>query len=112
MNVVRLGWTLVHFLWQGALIGALYAAIRSLVKRSERRYALACAALVAMMAAPVITWFALAPLTTTVVQADRTAIVPGKIVPATTQVGEGAGRSVAPGGWSIRDPGGEAWWCR
>src|SRR5262245_48884679 len=51
------GWTLVHFLWQGAGI----AAIAFLVLRLQRarspqtRYAVACAALVAMLAAPLVT---------------------------------------------------------
>jgi uncharacterized protein (TIGR03435 family) len=61
MNTTRLGWTLVHFLWQGALLAALYAAVRSLVSRTEGRYALACVALAAMMAAPVVTWCVLGP---------------------------------------------------
>ena len=30
--VERLGWTLVHFLWQGAAIAALYAAARCLTR--------------------------------------------------------------------------------
>ncbi len=31
--VAYLGWTLMHFLWQGALISALYAAVRGLASR-------------------------------------------------------------------------------
>jgi uncharacterized protein (TIGR03435 family) len=57
--VERLGWTLVHFLWQGLAIALLYAAVdRVLARRCSpnRQYLLACAALVAMMAAPLITW--------------------------------------------------------
>ena len=40
MNVMRLGWTLIHFLWQGASIAALYAAVRWLARgmRAEGRY--------------------------------------------------------------------------
>ena len=57
--VERLGWTLLHFLWQGVLIAAVYAATRKWFARSagpNARYALACAALALMAAAPLITW--------------------------------------------------------
>lgn len=57
--VERLGWTLVHFLWQGLSIALLYAAARRIMARrssSNGRYLLACAALAAMMAAPLATW--------------------------------------------------------
>jgi uncharacterized protein (TIGR03435 family) len=67
--VERLGWTLVHFLWQGLAIAALYAAARKLIAgrvSPNTRYLLACAALAAMMAAPLITplvtWGLLRPL--------------------------------------------------
>jgi beta-lactamase regulating signal transducer with metallopeptidase domain len=56
----RLGWTLVHFLWQGLLVAALYALTRALAsgRMSARgRYAIACAALLAMTAAPGITYW-------------------------------------------------------
>ena len=56
----RLGWTLLHFLWQGILVAALYALARALAggRISARgRYAIACAALLAMTAAPVLTYW-------------------------------------------------------
>jgi uncharacterized protein (TIGR03435 family) len=62
--VANLGWTLIHFLWQGILIAALYAEIRRSVARASSpnaRYLLACAALAAMMAAPLVTWNLLQP---------------------------------------------------
>jgi uncharacterized protein (TIGR03435 family) len=62
--VERLGWTLVHFLWQGLLIALLYEAARRGVARAwtaNARYLLACAALTAMLAAPV-TWAVMRPL--------------------------------------------------
>jgi uncharacterized protein (TIGR03435 family) len=51
------GWILVHFVWQGTLIGALtLLLLRALRHRSpQARYAVACAALVAMAAAPLAT---------------------------------------------------------
>ncbi len=54
-SVERLGWTLIHFLWQGVLIAAVYAAVRSR-PRPSTRYGIACAALAAIMAAPIVTW--------------------------------------------------------
>jgi uncharacterized protein (TIGR03435 family) len=57
--IERLGWTLVHFLWQGVLIAAVYAAVRKWIVPSARpniRYALACGALAVMAAAPLATW--------------------------------------------------------
>jgi beta-lactamase regulating signal transducer with metallopeptidase domain len=56
----RLGWTLLHFLWQGLLVAALYALARALAggRLSARgRYAMACAALLAMTAAPAVTYW-------------------------------------------------------
>jgi len=56
----RLGWTLLHFLWQGILVAALYALARALAggRMSARgRYAIACAALLAMTAAPAVTYW-------------------------------------------------------
>jgi uncharacterized protein (TIGR03435 family) len=62
--VERLGWTLLHFLWQGLAIAVLYAAVRRGVARissPNARYLLACATLAAMMAAPLLTWELLRP---------------------------------------------------
>ena len=61
--VERLGWTLVHFLWQGAGISALYAIARRVTRSSSpnTRYILACVALAAMAAAPLVTWNLLRP---------------------------------------------------
>src|SRR6185312_4749130 len=56
----RLGWTLLHFLWQGTLVAALFALARALAggRMSARgRYAMACAALLAMTAAPAVTYW-------------------------------------------------------
>jgi uncharacterized protein (TIGR03435 family) len=61
--VFRLGWTLLHFLWQGAAIATLYAATRRVFasRDANSRYLLACAALALMIAAPAVTWLRLAP---------------------------------------------------
>src|ERR1700734_3026763 len=53
--VEHLGWTLIHFLWQGALFAALYAFARR-QRTPQFRYLLACTALAAMTIAPVVTF--------------------------------------------------------
>ena len=57
--VQRLGWTLLHFFWQGTAIAGIYALLRHLLPNSvsaKRRYDLACATLLAMALAPVLTF--------------------------------------------------------
>jgi GWxTD domain-containing protein len=52
-----LAWTLAHFVWQGALLGAAaWAVLRALPeRRPETRYAIACALLAAMAFCPMVT---------------------------------------------------------
>jgi uncharacterized protein (TIGR03435 family) len=57
-----LGATLLHFLWQGLLIAAVYAIARRSASRPEVRYLMACGALAVMAASPVFTWVALRPV--------------------------------------------------
>jgi beta-lactamase regulating signal transducer with metallopeptidase domain/Flp pilus assembly secretin CpaC len=56
--VCCLGWTLVHFLWQGICIAAWLKVCLWLLRRSSanQRYLAGCAALAAMAIAPVITF--------------------------------------------------------
>ena len=51
------GWTLLHFMWQGTLLGLAVAGILWLCRRrsANARYAVASGGLVALMAAPVVT---------------------------------------------------------
>jgi len=51
-----LGWTLLHFLWQGAGLAALFAVACAVCRSAPARYALAVSALVLMMASPVVTF--------------------------------------------------------
>jgi len=56
----RLGWTLLHFLWEGMLVAALYGLARTVAggRMSARgRYAMACTSLLAMAAAPAFTYW-------------------------------------------------------
>ena len=56
------GWVLVHFLWQGSLVAIVAATgLRFCRRRSSNiRYIVACFALAAMLAAPLLTAFMLA----------------------------------------------------
>ena len=65
------GWTLAHFVWQGAVIAIIVAATLRLSRRwpSEARYVVACGGLVAMVIVPIATALVLSsrspsPLTT------------------------------------------------
>lgn len=54
--VSSIGWTLLHFIWQGALIGCATAIALAAMRgaRPERRYAVACGALMLCVAWPAI----------------------------------------------------------
>src|SRR5687767_14264207 len=60
--VQRLGWVLVHSLWEGALVALLLARALHLLRRRspDARYALSCAALALLAALPVLN-FVLVP---------------------------------------------------
>lgn len=60
--LLTLGWTLVHFLWQGAVAGALYALLRRMLRNKSpvTRYNLAVVTLIAMAVLPVVTFIHLA----------------------------------------------------
>jgi beta-lactamase regulating signal transducer with metallopeptidase domain len=63
--IQSIGWTLVHFLWQGTVIaGGVAAALRGLAgAASTTRYAVACGGLALMLAAPVVTFVSLSDQT-------------------------------------------------
>jgi len=46
-----IGWTLVHSLWEGALVALVLAAALWAFRSSRARYAAACLAMLAMLAA-------------------------------------------------------------
>ena len=59
-DVLRtLGLSLLHFLWQGAVLAVLAATSLAVARKASTRYALAVGALLAMVAAPVFTYLAL-----------------------------------------------------
>jgi hypothetical protein len=62
VHVERLGWTLLHFLWQGTVIAACYAVLRRICGPrlgAEAGYRVACLALLLIVAAPVATFIVL-----------------------------------------------------
>lgn len=58
MLVLSLGWTLVHFLWQGVVLAVLLSGALRLMRRasSQARYVTCCAAMTLMFIAPVVTF--------------------------------------------------------
>jgi uncharacterized protein (TIGR03435 family) len=55
----KLGWTLLHFLWQGTAIVVVYLIVRAIAGRllsARGRYAMACLALIAMVVSPLFTF--------------------------------------------------------
>ena len=60
LEIVRdLGWTLIHFLWQGLLLAALLHTILPLCRSAIARHNCALATLVLMAWAPVATFLSL-----------------------------------------------------
>ncbi|HVW07019.1 MAG TPA: M56 family metallopeptidase [Bryobacteraceae bacterium] len=60
--IPRLGWTLLHFLWQGTAIALVYAVLRRVFAGAlspRGHYALSCTTLALMATAPLLTFFAL-----------------------------------------------------
>ncbi|MEN8128535.1 MAG: M56 family metallopeptidase, partial [Planctomycetota bacterium] len=62
-TIERIGWVLVHFLWQGVAVGALLWCVLKVLGRASAnaRYIAACAGLVLVAAAPVATFVIIAP---------------------------------------------------
>ena len=57
----QVGWVLLHFLWQGALFGALFWCANFMLRRrsANARYLAGCVTLLLMAASPIVTFFAL-----------------------------------------------------
>ena len=54
-----LGWTLLHFLWQGTAVAAFTGVLMALRRSAQTRYALAVSGLIVMLASPIVTMFVL-----------------------------------------------------
>jgi beta-lactamase regulating signal transducer with metallopeptidase domain len=79
-----LGWTLLHFLWQGAALGLLAWTALLLLRgaSAKARYGLACACLLLMVAAPVATFLLLQPQALIPVSGPGSSLTPS-LEPAT-----------------------------
>jgi len=55
--VQKLGWTLLHFLWQAAAVALLLAILLAVLRKSTAnvRYIIACSALALLVLLPVVT---------------------------------------------------------
>ncbi|HJR15036.1 MAG TPA: TonB family protein [Rhodanobacteraceae bacterium] len=69
-GISALGWCLLQFVWQAALIGTVYAVMRPLLARGNPRYLAAMLALAAMALCPLVTWHVVATNPATVGLAD------------------------------------------
>jgi GWxTD domain-containing protein len=56
-----LGWTLLHSLWEGAAIAVALAVVLGLARSARVRYSAACLAMIALVAASVVTYSRLSP---------------------------------------------------
>ena len=71
------GWTLIHFFWQGAILAIAAAGVLRFCRHrsANTRYAIACGALAAMLAAPILTARVMmtpGPVTAAVIGASHT----------------------------------------
>jgi len=102
-----LGWTLLHFVWQGAALAAIFAAVNAVCRRATTRYALAVITLVLMMAAPAVTFMALTRRTIPAVTfgAQGASAIAARPVQGVSV----AARPSAPEGTSGNPPAGMLW---
>jgi uncharacterized protein (TIGR03435 family) len=82
------GWTLIHFVWQGAAVAAIAGGLMWLLRHRspQARYAVACVGLVVMLALPIITASAL----------SRSVGVAGAGTPALVAYQAGPGADAVP----------------
>ena len=82
MTQSALGWTLIHFLWQGALVAIAHALIEAATRKasSKFRYGLASTALVVMFLSAVVTFAILLPSPASTTSAT-TAVEPAAWIP-------------------------------
>ena len=72
--VDAVGWSLLHFLWQGALLGLAYRVLRPLCGSVAARYRLGMLLLVAMLLCPIATFVYLWPSAASVAAAPAAAL--------------------------------------
>src|ERR1700688_2463948 len=101
MNLTNtVGWTLVHFVWQGAGIAALLGAARHALRKSsaQARYATALAAMLLMLASVSATFVY---LNSGDIPASHSLVSQSSIAAPTAKVAQ---RAVATSSWRDRMP--------
>ena len=82
-----IGWTLLHSLWEGAIVAAVLGAMLLILRTARARYLAACAALVALLALFTLTLLRLAP------ESRQNFAVKERIVPVWNMVADNVGSS-------------------
>jgi beta-lactamase regulating signal transducer with metallopeptidase domain len=84
----RLAWTLLHFLWQGALLGLAAWAAFALFRRQrpQLRYLVGCAFLLACLGSAILTYGLLAPPLQVVGQAADQPMNPATVAPGVPDI--------------------------
>lgn len=90
-GISAVGWCLLQFVWQAALVGVVYALARLFLPRGNPRYVAAMLALLLLAACPVFTWHALA-----------TARAQASALPEMMVTGPSAASPAPATGWSWR----------
>ena len=89
-----IGWTLVHFVWQGAVIGIVIAAVLAACRdrsSSQARYLVACLGLAALLGAPIATVVMLRSAPSTSVIGSAATFAPPAFAPASVPSNRPAG---------------------
>ncbi|MEO7052836.1 MAG: M56 family metallopeptidase [Rhodanobacter sp.] len=72
-----IGWTLVHFLWQGSLLGLMYALARPFLARGVVRYRFGMGVLFALALCPFVTLWRLLDAVPSMTTAGQAFLLPG-----------------------------------
>ncbi len=90
-----IGWALVHFVWQGILLGLVYVAVRAVLPRGEARYRFGMAMLVVLALCPLLTvWRMLEAPSSAVMTASE------MVTSAATSAGAATGGQWTGGAWT------------
>ena len=97
--IEALGWALLHFLWQGAAVGLVLAAVLAAMRRwsSAARYSVCCAALAAMAVLPIATAICCrpAPMTNSPLASTAAPVEAGSVPARDQERGSSAGIQVS-----------------
>lgn len=96
--IVALGWALLHFLWQGAIVGGVFALLRASIPRHQcnARYANGLIALASMAILPVATFFTVWSREVVQVDVPPSAGAADAAIPVANVFGADASAAAAP----------------